>query len=389
MANVTLEQWLENRRSMIGASESPAVLGVGYSGENQHTIWMRKMGLEPPRVDSEALDWGHEIQPAILRMFSRRTGIKVHDLGQFTIQRSAEFPFVGATLDGVCETDDGRGVVEAKNVGIYNRAEWEQADPPLRVSVQIQHQLIAADAQYGFAVACIGGNKLVWKRIERNDRFITAMLAALRKFWRYVESKTAPPIDATEGCSDALKAMYPRDTGTSVGLPEESVKWFNELSALKRAIGWIEDRKRFVENQVKAAIGDATDGILPDGRRFSWKSQTNKYPPKPAHETTFRVLRQHERKSSRLMAGDTLEQRLAHSTTALLAMGGTLYHESPSGSRYFELAGGLRVRVSDHAPNSATAKWMGRDEVAAVRVDQDDWKDQLTAITGPLLESEG
>lgn len=383
--------WLARRADFIGSSESPAVLGCGYANENQHTVWLRKLGMLEPMEDTDSLLCGRLLQGGICAVIRHKTGYDIRPADEFGVYRAKKYPWLGATPDSLIYGDPrGLGVCELKNVDHFLLRDWKGAEPPLRVAVQLQHQLIAIGATWGIAAAVIGGNKPVWIEVDLHARLVDAMIPALQRFWSYVESKTPPPIDGSEGCAKALKKLYPADDGTSVDLPPVAAQWFNELRGLKAASAWLDERKSDLENRIKAAIGDATNGILPDGRRFSWKAQTNHYPPREASTTTFRVLRQHESKASKQLGADDRDKRIAVATTKLLALGASLYHESESGSRYFELAGGLRVRVSDHEPNKKTAAWIGRHEVAEVRVDLNEWDNMLEAITGqPLLESEG
>lgn len=377
-------QWLESRSSFIGSSDAPAILGCGYAGENAHTVWARKVGIADELDDNDRLLCGRLLQDGICNIMRHKTGYDIRPAAEFEVYRSKEYPWIGATPDSLIYGDPrGIGVGELKNVDHALMREWKGSQPPLKFAVQHQHQLLAIGATWGLIGAVVGGNQPVWFEMTLHARLLDAMLPALRKFWGYVESRTPPPIDGSEGCSEALKAMYPQDNGLTVPLPHEAGRWFDELSALKASEKWIKERKSAIENRVKSALGDAQTGTLPDGRRFTWKSQTNRYPAREAYETSFRVLRQAG------ASADFIEQKVFTECTAkLLAMGATLYHESESGSRYFELAGGLRVRVADHAPNEKTAAWIGRNEVAEIRVDSDAWKDQLLAITGNN-ESEG
>lgn len=385
--------WLARRADFLGSSESPAVLGCGYANENQHTVWLRKLGLIEPLEDNDSLLCGRLMQGGILAVIRHKTGYDIQPADEFGVYRSKEHPWLGATPDSLIHGDRrGLGVCELKNVDHFLLKDWRGPEAPLRVNVQLIHQLLAVGATWGIAAAVIGGNRPAWFEIELSSpsvaRLATGMVPHLRKFWEFVESQTPPPIDASAGCSEALKKLYPVDDGTSVDLPPVAAQWFNELRGLKAASAWLEKRKAAIENSIKAAIGDATFGTLPDGRRFSWKSQTSNYAAQEARTITFRVLRQHEPKALKITA-DAPEDRVSTVTTKLLAMGATLYHESESGSRYFELAGGLRVRVADHPPNEKTAAWIGRHEVAEVRVDLNEWDNMLEAITGPpLLESE-
>ncbi len=386
--------WLARRADFLGSSESPAVLGCGYANENQHTVWLRKLGLLEPLEDNDSLLCGRLMQGGILAVIRHKTGYDIQPADEFGVYRSAEHPWLGATPDSLIHGDPrGLGVCELKNVDHHLLKDWKGLEAPLRVNVQLIHQLLAIGATWGIAAAVIGGNRPAWFEIELTNpsvaRLATGMIPHLRKFWEFVEARNPPPIDGSEGCAQALKRLYPSDDGSSVDLPPIAEQWFNELRGLKAASSWLEKRKSAIENGIKAAIGDATYGTLPDGRRFSWKAQTSHHAAREAYESTYRVLRQHEPKASKLTA-DAREDRVSQATAKLLAIGATLYHESESGSRYFELTGGLRVRLADHPPNEKTAAWIGRHEVAEVRVDLNEWDNMLEAITGsPLLESEG
>jgi putative phage-type endonuclease len=275
---------------MIGASESPAILGEGYGNESAWTVWQRKMRMLPPEDnEDESLEWGREIQPVVLRMFTKRTGIEVEDLGPFTIQRHPDYPWLGATLDGLAKTCDGPAVVEAKNVGSYKAGDWNGDEPPLRVAIQIQHQMLAAGVDIGFATACIGGNKLAWRRVEKNERFQKALIDVLKGFWDCVLSKTPPPVDGSHATARAIAAMWPEDSGATVVLPPESADWDRQLTDAKEAIKAAEAKKLAAENLIKAAIGEASFGDLIGGGSYSWKQQSRKEMIVKA--STFRVLR--------------------------------------------------------------------------------------------------
>lgn len=270
-----MSDWLAERRTMIGASESPAILGCGYANESAWTVYARKIGELDEQEECEAFEWGHAIQPIALKMFSKRTGIKVDDLGPFAIQRHPDMPWIGATLDGIATVDGRRAVVEAKNVGQYHARDWADEDepPPLRVQVQIAHQMLAADADIGFAVACVGGNKLAWRRIDRNRRFEAVLIERLAAFWRCVDTRTPPKVDGSIATAKALAALWPGDDGEEVYLPAEAAEWDAALVKAKADKKEAEARETAAANQIKAAIGEAAFGILPSGERYSWKTQ--------------------------------------------------------------------------------------------------------------------
>jgi len=288
----TREAWLAERMTMIGASESPAILGEGYADENAWTIWAKKLGIlkNDETEEAEFLEWGREMQPVVIKMFTKRTGIEVEDLGEFTILRHPEYEWLGSTLDGLARnTPDGKAVVETKNIGQYNAREWAEGTP-LRVQIQIQQQIACAEADVGYAAACIGGRKLVWAKEYRNDRFIKAMIRQLKEFWQCVLDKTPPDrIDGSAATKKVIALLHPNDTGGEVSLPEEAVHWWRRVERCRALARAAEKLKGEAENKLAMAFGDATFGLLPSGEVLSYKTQDRAgFTVEP---TSFRVLR--------------------------------------------------------------------------------------------------
>ncbi len=283
------QQWLAARQSMIGASESAAVFGVGYADQSPLTVWESKVHPLAAEDDDKRLRIGRLMEPALRSIFTEEAGLFCESPGEFTIFRSDKLPWLGATLDGVCD-DDGETVpVELKNVDGWQRDEWAGDEAPLKYQVQVQHQLAVTGATHGYLFGLVGGNDPHVRRIERNDRFIEAMLAKLTEFWRYVELKEPPPADASAGTAAALARLYPKDTGAVIDLPEEAAEWAAKLAEAKAAKKEAEAIERECSNLIRAAIKDASYGRLPDGGGFSLKAQDRAgYYVEPS---SYRVLR--------------------------------------------------------------------------------------------------
>ena len=54
----------------------------------------------------------------------------------------------------------------------------------------------------------------------------------------------------------------------------------------------------------------------------------------------------------------------------LISEGAELDNKSESGSRYYTMPDGSKIRVADHAPNAATQDWIDRNDVEEIRVDR-------------------
>lgn len=271
-------EWKEGRKKGIGASEVAAIFGVGYSNQSPVTVWSSKCGIAEQDFDNETIrrmKRGKRMESIIAAEFEDETGFPVRDLGEFSTYQSIDCPILFATLDRITvHPEFGAIPVELKNVNGRFRNDWdEEQEPPLKYMVQVQAQMLCTGASHCYLVGLIGGDELVIRLIERNQRFIDSMIKELRKFWSFVERREMPPVDDSEATKAMLGCIYPCDLGNEISLPDNFIELDRELVELKEQIKTLETRKDGIENKIKAAIGDATCGVLPVGS-YSWKAQT-------------------------------------------------------------------------------------------------------------------
>lgn len=304
----TEAEWLECRKSGIGASEVAAIFGCGYANQSPITVWNSKVGGPQPEIPKDQLRRmarGKKLEPVIAGEFEIETGLKALDPGDYTVFRSADHPWLFATLDRfTVHPEYGPIPVELKAVHGRFYAEWdEEEEPPLKYMVQCQTQMAVTGTSHCYLVGLIGGDEVVVRLIERNQRFIDAMVVRLAEFWGFVQRKEMPPVDESEATRLILGLIYPRDMGHDVALPPEAAEWDRELNELEEQMKSLESRKDGIENKLRAAIGDATRGRLLSGS-YTLKSQTRtvidfallreRFPEAAAicsRESSFRVLR--------------------------------------------------------------------------------------------------
>ena len=298
----TRADWLEFRRQGIGASDAPIILGLS-SWKSPFGLYAEKTGLiEMSQEETELLEWGKRLEPAIAGKYTDETARVTTDPGEFTIYRSESAPFQLATLDRVVvgqkanpprEADvypgDGPGVLELKNVIEFKREDWAE-EPPLLYQVQVQHQLAVTGFKWGSIAAIIGGRTFVWADIPRNERFIALLLEKEEAFWKRVVDQNPPPPDGSDATAEALKALFPKEAnGQIVAAPPELIQWADQLEASKLEKKAAERRETEAENYIKAFIGANMGCILPNGAGFTLKTQRRAgYTVAP---NEFRVLR--------------------------------------------------------------------------------------------------
>lgn len=385
------DQWKQRRMSGLGASEWLTVLGMNPQ-KSAFELACEKLGeIEPENLDDqEDVIFGRLLEPVALNELARRTGRIVTHWPQDQVVVSPSHDFLFATPDGLQEDKElGHGVAETKNRNEWMAREWKES-APLAVQVQVNAQMFCTGRMWGTICVILGGNRFRHFDVQRDDSFIAAALPLLEAFWTALRAGQKPDIVPTASVTRAIKKLHPLDNGNEIELPETFDGVYDELTAISARLKALETRKEYLQNGVRLAIGDNTFGTLPTGRSFSWKTQ-NRSQCCPncqtiISESTYRVLRQAKAPKGKAVFLLDAERKaiVAQVTAALLAHGAMLRFESPSGSRYFVLAGELELRVSDHEPNEKTDNWMGRKQVASIRVDQPEWREQLELITGPL-----
>lgn len=338
----TRQRWLQERRTGIGGSDAAVVLGLS-PWKSRYELWTEKSGSLPDEHGGETtphLDLGNNLEAVVLRLLALRTGRQVEAAERYTLVRNADNPWCFCTPDGwVWDNEDARyspspagiefpakGIVQAKTAFSLNKHDWEP-EPPDYYRVQLQHEMVASGCTWGtLAVLFIdqgvltrllnraitlpaeflGDAGLLADEIsdhcdfrffdyEADTEFQADLLAAEQAFMGLVDAGVAPSTDGSESCRRAIQRLHPRDNGESVPLPVEWLEHSARLAELKAQKSGTEKEIAELENALKAIIGDATYGVLPDGSRYSLKTQSRKEHIVAACE--FRVLRKQKGKA--------------------------------------------------------------------------------------------
>lgn len=282
------EAWLEARRTCLGASDSPSILGIGYSSQSAWSVWDSKVLPQPDNTDTP-FSWeiGLAVEETVAKLYETLTGNIVRVNKSPTLCRHDQHSFIGASLDGWAVSNSVMRPLEIKNVGQHNAAEWGPCPrcsgvgcglcddgklTPIKYIVQVQHQLLVTGCEAGVLVALIGGQRIEHRTIKRDDAFLDALLAELIKFWRLVEIRTPPPPDSSEAANKVLHKLYPSATpGSCVALPPRSGEALAAWEAAKSDEKEAAARKRAAEAALKLSIGDAEYGATDDGRYVRWE----------------------------------------------------------------------------------------------------------------------
>lgn len=286
-------EWHEHRRKTIGASEVASILGAPGAYQTPIQVWANKRGIVLDEGDDEARnDWlhfGQVLEPVIADEFQKRSKLLVlPEERQFI---SIPFPFLGCSLDRwfteIEKSSDGPDPLDLKNTSVFMREEWEDT-VPLRYNIQVQAQMAVTGRDRAALAVLIGGNQFKWAIIERNQRFIDIMLEKLEKFWEMVQRDIMPEPVAKDNATIA-QILGQEDEGKTIVLSPGIVQVDDRLQQVKEEIKQLTAEKDALEAKIKKEIGKAAAGMLPEGGRYSFKTQTRK--SYTVQESTFRTLR--------------------------------------------------------------------------------------------------
>lgn len=286
------EAWLEARRDGIGGSEAPIVLGVSpYSSPME--LWAIKTQRVEPKPATRRMELGNRFEPLIRDLAVEQLGYEIESAAPFTIHRHHLYPWAFASLDAkILPIDDrGPGNLQIKKVSGYLSHEWDDGKVPLHIQVQVQHEMFAAELHWAVVAAFIGGDDLIIREVPRNERFISAMVAKELEFIACIENDAPPAVDGSEATTEILKRLHPFDSGESVDLPSEFDGMDKRLADIGEQLEKLESERKLIRNQITAALGDATYGVLPGGGRWRRKWIRKQMPAKEAYISEYPDLR--------------------------------------------------------------------------------------------------
>lgn len=268
--------WLLSRRRGIGGSDVAKILGLSkYSSPYQ--IWMDKTGKIEINTSetSEAAYWGHQMEEVVAQEFAKRTGKQVEESKQIYFHK--DYPFLLANVDRLVVGEDA--ILECKTASEYLKDSWADDEIPIAYLAQVQHYLNVLDKPKAYIACLIGGNKFVWKEIQRDDELIGQMTARLVDFWENnVLADVAPPVDGNASTTEFISKMYSDDyLDNSIELNSKQIQDISDLRELKQYQSYIKEQIDTIENRLKEALGkeNATYGNSA-AYRISWKTQNRK-----------------------------------------------------------------------------------------------------------------
>lgn len=273
--DMTRHDWLNLRRTSIGGSDVGTILGFNKY-KSAYQLWLDKTGqVAIDTTDpSEAAYWGNVFEETVAQEFAIRTDKRVRVDNHMYFHK--EYPFLSANIDRRVVGENA--ILECKTASMYLADKWEDENIPEQYIFQVQHYLNVLEKDYAYIAVLIGGQKFIWKKIDRDQELIDLIQERLIEFWEVnVKQNIAPPIDGSDATTAFLKERYAEsEDGKEILLGKQEDDLLLTLQEQKEAKKFIETTINQIENQLKYQLGEAQAEIAITPRHIiQWKPVTS------------------------------------------------------------------------------------------------------------------
>lgn len=260
--------WLLRRKTGLGASEAPAVLGLS-PWQTPLDVYHEKLAESITDEQTEAMEFGHLMEPIAVELFRRRHGdsesTRHRYLGDIEpspgLLRSTSAPHLLASLDSVIVEPSGQRVPgQIKNVTAYKRGDWltSEGGVPDLVRVQVIQEAIVLGADRGYVLPIFGGNHMPEPiRVDVPDDFAEWWIDYSAQWLEEHVHARKPPAPTL---ADDLSEIYSAVAGLAIDLDAETLENLARDKSLKASIDRLTDEREEVRLAIKTFLGDATEG---------------------------------------------------------------------------------------------------------------------------------
>jgi putative phage-type endonuclease len=183
-------EWLSWRKTVITATDCPAILGSS-PWTTAYKCWQRKLGLLEEQASNEAMERGKRLEPEARAQFVERYNIPMTPC----VVESTEFDFLGASLDGL--SDCGKYVLEIKCGGSKLHEQASHGEIPPYYLDQIQHQLLVTGAERAFYYS-YNGKEGICIEVLPDPEFKETVMPKARAFWKCVAFAEPPALQDSD-----------------------------------------------------------------------------------------------------------------------------------------------------------------------------------------------
>ncbi|WP_319749885.1 lambda-exonuclease family protein [Pseudomonas aeruginosa] len=274
--DLSRDEWLSVRKHGIGSSDAAAAVGLNPY-KSQLELWLEKTGRDAGLPKSDPNDeesptyWGNILEPIVATHYTQRTGNRVRRINAVLQHPDPKLDWMLANIDREVIGASDVQILECKTAGINGARLWKDG-VPVYVQLQVMHQLAVTGKQAADVAVLLGGQHLEIHRIERDDELIARLIELERDFWSYVQRDTPPPADGSDSAEQALRCLYPQDSGHTLDFTQNPLLSgaFDELQSVRASLELQGKREAELKQQLQQAMGEASRAQFANGS-VSWR----------------------------------------------------------------------------------------------------------------------
>lgn len=208
-------EWKEYRRTRIGASDCPTIMGFGY--KTPQALWKEKVLAEESFVTA-SMQRGKDLEPLVLAMVNE--GMQEKERYSPIIAESDAYPWMIASLDG---WNDENGVIEIKCPNADTFAAFQNGELPPYYFWQVQHQMCVTNTQNAIIFAS-NGVILSCMTVGRDDAAIEQLIAKEQEFYKCMRDYVPPKGNLPEKTDEGSISLMQK-----ISIAKENVKICKEI----------------------------------------------------------------------------------------------------------------------------------------------------------------
>lgn len=284
------DSWLAARRRSIGSSELASILGKGrFENANPYAVYRSKVFGD--EIDATpAMEAGCRLEAGIRDWAAEKAGVSLVATPRWVMFRNPQHAHLHDTPDGLAVDEQGVAVPLEIKYQARGRHDYEADGIPADYLIQCQHHMLILGApRCLFAV--LSGETFHTEWVERHHEFQEVAAGLADRWWKqHIEAQEPPDIHHAPLAE--VKRFYPESVkGKQVELSDEAARkvdaWRMAMDHRKAA----QTTEETVEAWVRAEMGDAEVGVLPDGRVIKLSTVNVKgYQPAPVDPYSYRRL---------------------------------------------------------------------------------------------------
>ena len=265
------QKWLELRANDITSTDVSSLFKCNPYATKLELFYRKRDKEAGEFKTSERMEWGNKLEALIAEKFADDYELAVAPLKDYITVPELK---IGSSFDyRIIDESRGDGILEIKNVdSLIYKNNWTEDEngiqAPFHIELQLQHQLLVSELQYGYIVALVGGNTLKVAYRDRDEAVIERIQQECADFWNDVEADKAPQPSYPEDADVVIARANKADSEKSIDAKDNI-----DLQLAIDAYEWRYKNHKKMADELKQRKAEILDLIGDASKVFSEKGK--------------------------------------------------------------------------------------------------------------------